>query len=309
VMACNNDEVWNEQGAALSFVVKPFFYQTTQFYTLSVLAALALVYGVYRWRVRSVEKRNAELRKVNSELDRFVYSASHDLRAPLASILGLINVARLDDGKNVYEYLKKIEVSVKKLDGFVRDIIDFSRNARVELDTEPIEFKGLINEVIDNLMYLDERNEIKRIVNVTQKGVFFTDKKRLSVVLANLVSNAIKYFNARADGPFLEVTAVCDDRQATITVKDNGIGIGREHLDHIFKMFYRGDASSRGSGLGLYIVKETLDKINGTIKADSTYGEGSTFTVVLPTLKNLSSTSFKQKVTHGEISLSGSTLW
>ena len=164
VMACNNDELWNEQGATLAFRVKPFFYQTFQFYALSVALALASFYGIYRWRVHSVEKRNAELRKVNSELDRFVYSASHDLRAPLASILGLINVARLDEPGNVHEYLKKIEVSVKKLDGFVRDIIDFSRNARVELDAEPVEFKALINEVVDNLMYLDEKNEKDPVV-------------------------------------------------------------------------------------------------------------------------------------------------
>jgi signal transduction histidine kinase/ligand-binding sensor domain-containing protein len=304
VTACNNDGVWNEQGASLGFTVKPFFYQTFQFYALSVILALTLFYGIYRWRVHAVEKRNAELRKVNSELDRFVYSASHDLRAPLASILGLINVARLDDADHVHEYLKKIEISVKKLDGFVRDIIDFSRNARVELEAEPIDFKTLINEVIDNLMYLDEKNEIKRIVNVVEKGVFYTDKKRLGIVLSNLVSNSIKYFNPRADGPFLEVTATCDEKQATIVVKDNGIGIGEEHMDHIFKMFYRGDAASRGSGLGLYIVKETLDKIKGGIKATSVYGKGSTFTVTLTSLKKMSSSKMSEATSKNQLKAS-----
>ncbi|HCW08059.1 MAG TPA: hypothetical protein DGG95_11920, partial [Cytophagales bacterium] len=143
VQACNSDGVWNEQGARIHFEVKPFFYQTSYFYILITVLFAVLLYLAYKWRVNSIERRNRELRKVNGELDRFVYSASHDLRAPLASILGLVNVARLDKGNNFENYLDKIEKSVTKLDGFIRDIIDFSRNARTEVEAELIDFKTL----------------------------------------------------------------------------------------------------------------------------------------------------------------------
>ncbi len=286
VLASNSDGVWNEEGASIHFSVKPFFYQTTWFYLIVALSLGSLLYFIYKWRIRVVEKRNAELRKLNNELDRFVYSASHDLRAPLASILGLINVARMDDAEKMDDYLKKIETSVHKLDGFVRDIIDFSRNARTELEVELIEFEELIHEILDNFKYLDEKNQIKRIVYVKTAGVFYTDLKRLTIILNNLISNAVKYFNPHANGPFIEVDVSVSQDAAKIILKDNGIGIAPEHVNNIFKMFYRGDEKSRGSGLGLYIVKETVEKLNGTISVTSKFGEGSSFTVTIPSLPN-----------------------
>lgn len=285
VQACNNDGVWNEKGASLSFTVKPFFYQTSYFYLLLAALLLLLFYAIYKWRVNAVERRNVELRKVNGELDRFVYSASHDLRAPLASVLGLVNIARLDKGNNFETYLDKIETSVLRLDGFIRDIIDFSRNARVEIEPEPIDFNTLITEVFENLKYLDEKDRIKRVVKVEGEGIFFSDKKRLMVVLNNLIANSIKYANPHAENPFIEVYVKQNSLHSLLQVKDNGIGIGREHIGNIFKMFYRADAKSRGSGIGLYIVKETLDKIQGNITVQSEYGKGSTFTVMLKAFK------------------------
>lgn len=287
VLACNNDGVWATNEASMRFKIKPFFYQTAMFYMLLVAVSVLLLYSAYKWRVNEIEKRNDELRKVNGELDRFVYSASHDLRAPLASVLGLVNVARLDHGKDFELYLHKIETSILKLDGFIRDIIDFSRNARVEIEAQPIEFDSLINEIIDNLKYLDEKDQIKRMVMVDGTGPFFSDKKRLSIVLNNLISNSIKYFNPYAKNSFLEVTVNYDQNQAVLRVKDNGIGISPEHITNIFKMFYRGDTRSRGSGIGLYIVKETLDKIKGKIQVHSEYGKGSTFTVFLTSLHDV----------------------
>jgi signal transduction histidine kinase/ligand-binding sensor domain-containing protein len=285
VLACNSDGLWNEQGTTLMFTVKPFFYQTGYFYVLVIVLGGLMLFGIYKWRVNAVERRNAELRKVNGELDRFVYSASHDLRAPLASVLGLVNIARLEKGGNFEDYLDKIEASVQKLDGFIRDIIDFSRNARVEVESEAIDFKSLITEIFDNLKYLDEKDRIKRIVKVEGDGSFHSDKKRLAVVLNNLIANSIKYANPKIESPFIEVYVKQNSKTVMLQVKDNGIGISQEHIGNIFKMFYRADSKSRGSGIGLYIVKETLEKIQGTISVQSEYGAGSTFTVMLKALR------------------------
>jgi ligand-binding sensor domain-containing protein/two-component sensor histidine kinase len=284
VMASNNNTDWSPQ-SEIEISVLPLFYQTIWFYMLCVLFVMVAFYSVYKWRLHVVEKSNKELRKVNSELDKFVYSASHDLRAPLASILGLVAIARLDDGKEIEHHLSMIEKSIKKLDGFINDIIDFSRNARVEIIKEEIEFETLIHDVMDELKYLDESNRISRIVRVTGQGSFFSDPRRLKIILSNLIANAFKYHLPKKESPFIEVKVERSTENANIMVIDNGSGIPVEQLDKIFNMFFRGNVASKGSGLGLYIVKETVEKIEGTITVVSSPGNGSTFTINLPSLK------------------------
>ncbi len=287
VIASNNDELWNTQGAEFRFHVKPFFYETKWFYFLLTLLVAGSLFGIYKWRIADIEKRNRELKKVNSELDKFVYSASHDLRAPLASVLGLVNVARLSDGKDIPLYLDLIEKSIQRLDGFIRDIIDFSRNARMEIIREEISFNTLIHEVLDDLRYLDEKNRILRMVTVNGHGVFHSDSRRLKIILANLISNAIKYHNVRKENTFIEVKVDYDDHLATIRVIDNGSGIAEQHMLNIFKMFYRANETIKGSGLGLYIVNETVEKLGGEISVSSKFDEGTTFTVSLPAIGKL----------------------
>ena len=286
VLASNNDGLWNTEGKAMSFIVQPFFYQRTAFYVLTGTLIFLIFLGIYKWRVHVIEQRNLELKKVNSELDKFVYSASHDLRAPLASVLGLVNIARIDDGSNKNQYLNLIEKSIKKLDGFIRDIIDFSRNARLDVVKDEIHFEKIIHEVMEDLKYLDESNSILRMITVNSQGLFYTDSRRLKVILSNLISNAIKYHTPQKDSPFIEVKVECDNHKAIIQVIDNGSGIGNDHIENIFKMFYRGSENTQGSGLGLYIVKETVEKIGGTIEVRSIFDKGSEFIINLPSLKN-----------------------
>ncbi len=285
VTGSNNDRLWSSKEATLQFEVKPFFYQTRAFYILIAFSMALFLFGIYKWRVHDIEKRNAELRKVNSELDKFVYSASHDLRAPLSSVMGLVNIARQDpENGNKDNYLGLIEKSIRKLDGFIKDIIDFSRNARVDIETQEISFDKLIHEVLDDLKYLDETNQILRLVSVNGTGVFYGDAKRLKVILSNLVSNAIKYHNLQGKNPFVQIKVEFNDKTAVIKVIDNGTGISQEHIGNIFKMFYRASEQSQGSGLGLYIVKETVERIKGTITVSSEVGKGTTFEVILNSL-------------------------
>lgn len=285
VIASNNDGVWNQQGASLSFSVQPFIYQRPIFYILIILVVLISLFAFYKWRINDIEKHNGELKKINSELDKFVYSASHDLRAPLASVLGLVSIARQDDKKNYETYLTMIEKSIQRLDGFINDIINFSRNARLEIVKEEIHFETVIHEVMDHLKYMDETNRILRIVTVTGHPYFHTDLRRLKIILSNLIGNAIKYHTQREVNSFIEIKVECDAQKAVIRIIDNGQGIAENHLASIFKMFYRANENSKGSGLGLYIVKETVEKIEGVITVTSTLGVGSEFTVTLPALK------------------------
>jgi PAS domain S-box-containing protein len=233
-----------------------------------------------------LEKQNKELRKANEELDRFVYSASHDLRAPLASILGLLDVAGME---NNIEQLKNINkmifMSVTKLDTFVKDIIDYSRNARLELSVELIDFKELINESVEHLHYMTTARAIDIEITVSGSSQFRNDKRRIRVIINNLLSNAIKYHNTRQKHPYIHFKIELLEDGAKIEVEDNGSGIRAASLDKIFNMFYRGSENSPGSGLGLYIVKEIVDKLSGHISVESVPGIGTKFTIQLPDKK------------------------
>jgi len=231
-----------------------------------------------------LEKNIVELKKSNSELDKFVYSVSHDLRAPLSSILGVIEIVEEDTVEvSVVEHLQMIKSSVKKLDGFISDILNYSRNSRLEIKKEEINFKELLNDITQNLKYMGGNNRKVDIkINVTQETTIQSDKSRLSILLNNLISNAIRYQNAEIQNPFVNIKIDISDTETGIIIRDNGIGIMKENTEKIFEMFYRVSEESIGSGLGLYLVKEIVDKLNGKIEVESEIGKGTSFYVSLP---------------------------
>jgi len=285
VLACNNDNIWNEYGASFSFRIKPFIYQQTELYFVVFLLIAIVAYFSYKRRVTTIEKRNIELNRINQELDKFVYSASHDLKAPLNSVLGLINIAKKDGASgNMPLYLQMIEQSINKLEHFITEIIDYSRNSSVAVKSSFINFDNLVEDALSDLKYLEEELDIEKVVNIKGKGEFKSDTRRLTVIFNNLISNSIKYHDRRKEDRFVKITISYDSSKAKIIFEDNGTGIGKEHLDKVFNMFYRASDNSKGSGLGLYIVKETLEKIKGRIKVQSELGKGSTFSIELPSI-------------------------
>lgn len=224
-------------------------------------------------------EKNRELQKVNEELDRFVYSVSHDLRSPLSSILGLINIARLSsDTKEVRGILEMIEGRVHSQDHFIREIIDYSRNARTETIIEPIALRQLVEDIFNSVRYLTQAHTITFLNEIPEHFVLMSDKIRLRMILSNLIANAIKYHDPGKEQQWVQVGVEKD----TVFVRDNGSGMMPEHLGKIFEMFYRGSDKSTGSGLGLFIAKEAVTKLGGVLSVDSVFREGSTFRVRLP---------------------------
>ncbi|MDF9795005.1 signal transduction histidine kinase [Catalinimonas alkaloidigena] len=230
-------------------------------------------------------QQNLALKKVNGELDQFVYSVSHDLRAPLSSVLGLIHIAREEeDHSTIMHYLDLQEKSILKLDSFIREIMDLSKNARLTIQKEAVDFQKLIDEIFEEQQYDQESHSIKKISEIDQTLDFYSDTRRIRVILRNLISNALRYANLNQPQPFVKVCVQVNRKGAKIAVEDNGVGIDNEHQARIYEMFYRANQNKSGSGLGLYIVKETVDKLNATIDVYSEPGKMTKFTVYLPTL-------------------------
>ncbi|MDN5203386.1 PAS domain S-box protein [Fulvivirgaceae bacterium BMA10] len=230
-----------------------------------------------------LKSQNTELRKINAELDRFVYSASHDLRAPLLSILGLTNIAKkeVDPVKNK-EIFGMIEKSVKRLDSFIQDIVSYSRNARLEVESEKIDLDLMIGEIFKDLQYIDGAETMELIIKGEKGKHFYSDERRLRIIFNNLISNSIRYFNPKNTKNFIEIQYKIGKKNLKVTLRDNGIGIAKKHIHSIFNMFYRGSNSSSGSGLGLYIVKETIDTLNGSIEVESKLNNGVKFIMEIP---------------------------
>jgi PAS domain S-box-containing protein len=232
-----------------------------------------------------LKKQNEELKKVNTELDRFVYSASHDLRAPLMSILGLISVTRIEKSEDEKEKcMNMMEKSIKKLDSFIQDIINYSRNKRLLINRDRIDFEALITEIFKDLQYLKKSRSVERRIHVEANDEFYTDLRRLKIILYNIISNSIVY-SATIREASVDVTVTVKGKFATIVVADNGQGIQEVHIEKIFNMFYRASEEEAGSGLGLYLVKETVEALEGNVNVTSNVGRGATFTVTLPNLK------------------------
>jgi signal transduction histidine kinase len=226
------------------------------------------------------------LQKVNEELDRFVYSTSHDLRAPLASVAGLINLSINNTNTDeVRRYLGMMQARVKNLDSFIKDIADYSRNNRLQLSRDTINIYEMANEVWDSLRYSPEATGITFINEVPQSLTIENDSRRLRVVLTNLIANAIRYHDQRKEKRYIRFYHQITPTSFSFHIEDNGQGILPEIQKRVFDMFYRGNESSQGSGLGLYIVKETVGKLSGSVQLQSVHRQGSTFTVNLPVSK------------------------
>lgn len=227
--------------------------------------------------------QNVELEKINTELDHFVYSASHNLRAPLTSVLGLIKLSMMHspDGE-IAQYLELMERSINKLDKTVKDIIHYSRNTRTETRYEQINFRDTLEETLDNLRYIDDTIELEKQICIDESQPFFSDKNRLLVIFNNVLSNAVKYRNPYREKSFISIDIKVMPEKAIIIISDNGIGISDKQIGRIYDMFYRATDRSTGSGLGLYIVKEILGKLSGTIEVESVIDKGTTFKIEIP---------------------------
>lgn len=247
-----------------------------------VVRAIYDAFEIFNTR-RQLRIKNAALEKANKELDHFVYSASHDLRAPLMSILGLVNLSHQEEKSEMIDYyLNLIQEAVVKLDSFVINIIDYYRNSRSDNVIKAINFQEVTEDILSSLRYLPGFQDIRFDIQMHQQGTFISDIVKWRIILTNLISNAIKFKDPSKATNIIRISGRITQERCEIEVDDNGLGIPEKELDKIFQMFYKGRGMSSGSGVGLYIVEEAVSKLNGTIQVSSQVAIGTTFQIHAP---------------------------
>ncbi|MBO9701447.1 MAG: GHKL domain-containing protein [Sporocytophaga sp.] len=235
---------------------------------------------------KSLELRNVELLKINNDLDNFIYTASHDLKAPISNIEGLLQAYMMDGSFNEEQQslIDMMLFSIERFKTTIKDLTEISKVQRVgNLEPEVLTFSEMYNEVI-----LD----IRELIKISNDPVIVTDfkvdtikysRKNLRSIIYNLLSNALKYSSSERR-PEIHLSTESADNFVLLTISDNGLGISSENQHKIFNMFERAHQHVEGSGIGLYIIKRIIENSGGKIELQSTEGVGTTFKVYLKNL-------------------------
>lgn len=220
----------------------------------------------------------------NNELNTFIYKLSHDIRGPVASVLGLLHLAGEEiTNLTALRYLAMIRQRINRLDGVLRDLVETISVTERELVAETIDFNKLVDSVVSEL---DPEQDLQMEYRTAfgDAAEFVNDARILRPVFHHLIGNAIRYRDPSKDNSFIDIRVGRMNGGINIDIADNGIGMPPEVRDRVFEMFYRGNLQSSGAGLGLYIVKVAVEKLGGKASIDSTLGEGSKVTIFLPSL-------------------------
>lgn len=255
-------------------------------------------------RTEQLDKSNRELQKLleknkqqtqiieekNAELDSFFYRISHDLKGPILSSLGLMTLAKLDvTDKVAIDYIDKETAQLKRLNNIITGLVNLARLNNVSTNKEEINFDRMVDECIASLNHIANFSRVRFEKDIRCTN-FRCEWTLVTTILQNLIENSIKY--ARGESPCVKIRVFEEDGQVVvIEVEDNGLGISPQHYEKIFELFYRATGEGDGSGLGLYILKRAVDRLKGTIKVKSEVGVGTTFTVRLPIINNVSDES------------------
>lgn len=221
--------------------------------------------------------------KVKYELDRFIYSASHDIRSPLSSILGLINIMKLDNvDEKMQKYIELMDVSARRLNRFICELTTFAENAQRVVNVKQIDLEMILSEVVGKLKDHPSMESVKISYESDCNAIFSSDPFRIRLVLNQVIKNSLDYYDQNKSAPMISIQLRGTSQNVIIEVLDNGIGISKSHIGNVFDMFYRGTSLSKGSGLGLYVTHEAVTVLGGVISIHSEYGVGTSVKIELP---------------------------
>ncbi len=262
-------------------------YKVKMTYSGVIIGLILLVLLVMVVNIRKIKNQNRIIEEQNRNLDAFVSKASHEIKGPLNSLKGLSDIAlKTINDKESLEYFGYVNKTVQKLSKTVSNMLYFSRAKNIVPEYTEIKLKSFTEEIISGLVYKEGFDRIQIHNRIPDKTTLQSDETILNSVIQNLIGNAIKYQDSKKDTSYLDIDV--EEKAGTVVMqfKDNGIGIEEMHKHKLFGMFYRATNEAEGTGLGLYIVKLSLEKLGGTIVFESKPGEFTKFTVHLPVRKS-----------------------
>ena len=282
--------VFFRSGGIWTAIFTEVFSRYFIFYIVILVISWFLSDAIVRVRIRTRELAETNLRL--KELDRlksmFISSMSHELRTPLNSIIGFTGIMLQGmSGKINREQEKQLSMvkdSANHLLALITDIIDVSKieAGQIDLYIKSFDLSGLIHEITDSFEITAEKKNLKLSLDIPKKIMVKSDRLRVKQIILNLVSNAIKFTQKGK----ITIKAVREKGRIKISVTDTGTGIKKEELKHLFKQFSRIYAKDipivEGTGLGLYLSRKLANLIGGEIKAESEFGRGSVFTLIMP---------------------------
>ncbi|MFO7824858.1 MAG: hybrid sensor histidine kinase/response regulator [Cyclobacterium sp.] len=235
---------------------------------------------------KELKEKNERLEKLHTEMNQFVYSLSHELRGPLMSISGISKLAKMEVSEpGIIEYFDMIDSATLKLDDFIYKMLDFYRSTKIENKVVAIDFQGIFDQLIKDYKLKWDLSTIDLSFDVSQDEPFFSDESKIRVIINNLFSNAYK-FQKEAGSRWIRICIKTNGNKAYLEIADNGIGIEEKHQSDVFNLFHRATQRNVGSGLGLYMVKESVEQLKGNVVLKSDVGIGTTIQVNLPDLSS-----------------------
>jgi signal transduction histidine kinase len=237
---------------------------------------------------RSRKIIEAQKNKLNEELDNFVYSVSHDLRSPLLSVKGILSLILSTEKMNegTEKYMRMAQGSIDRLDNTIQDILEYSRNSRLDVHNEHFDLRPVVQHIFDDIQFVSD-NPMQFEIDIKGNTIVYSDQTRLSTIIKNLASNAAKYRNVSAEKCLIRFEMHHSEEMFHFKVIDNGIGIPQSEQEKVFQMFYRLSTDRMGTGLGLFIVHELTRKLKGEIKLESSVGKGTSVEISIPLVKQI----------------------
>ncbi|MGD1844347.1 MAG: ATP-binding protein [Salibacteraceae bacterium] len=232
-----------------------------------------------------VDERKAkerQLREINQELNHFLYRTSHDLKGPVSSIQGLINVAQLEvNDPKAKEYFGLVCNAASQLDTILLSLIDIARIRQDQPSIEAVDFQKITEEIFAFCQTVPGFETINLHTEIDCSTEFYSDQELLCTIFKAIVTNAIQY-QKQVGASHFEFRVFDDDESLVVIAKDNGVGIAPDMIDHVFELFFRGNNRSGGTGMGLFMVQEAVKKLNGSVKLESTAGVGTSLHMRFP---------------------------
>jgi signal transduction histidine kinase len=253
--------------------------------SIIILLSTALLAGIMLRKLHTSKKviveQNLALKNMNSRINKFAHSVTHDLRSPIASLTGLVSVLEKEkDITKISDYTEMMRESLLLQDNYIRDVLDTIQNDKGE-KIELCNLGEIVNDVISQNGFFAGGEKVKFLseLEVWELKCNVTD---LKVVFNNLISNAIKYADFNKPEQWIRVKSYKKDQHCVIEIEDNGLGIKAEQKSNIFNKYFKSGVNKRSMGLGLYFTKQAIEDMDGTITVKSLLGSGTSFIVSLP---------------------------